>query len=1041
MRGAVPGSLIAAAVAVVAAPPAGAQAARNTPQDHTRPPALTVRASGAPRTVQFARATVPPGIPRAAAVRYAIVPTGEAPLVTRELTGVLPPGDARGVLVSFSIPARSLAGTLPVATVRYTTAGGATASTAVQATVTPVRAMAMTVLQAVRGARPGESLDIAYRVSNLGNVTDTAILTLQLPHGWAVQRGADTVRVTIAPGSAVERTARVTVGRTASTGSYTIRLATHLGSSEAAIDNAFVSVVTPRDGIGSGGPVLTSSVLTASGTGGDRTVLSAMSLRGRIAGDVGIIADVHQYTTLSETNRYRLSTLGHFPQPPTVTLYNRHFRGTIGGVGANLSDITGVNAGGRGAGLSYDGETRAAQVFGASAEHAGTTPDAPAGGLYGARLAQRVGPVWITGTAAHLDEGTPDGRRLEAAGGGVIVPSVLGSGDLTAEMAWRRHRDGEGLGLLAQYVLTEQFTRVQLRAMSAPGGSAAFAPSSGSISAIASHRVSPRLTVGTFGSFDTDASSVRGSMQSHGLSITPRIQVTDRIFIAPDVATSGHRTRTTMLEFGQLEVRSGAQAGMQLGNLTLMAGGGGARVTRDALADTLPVATTTTFRTHASAGISYASVHLGALSVTADVSEDRTNASAFPRQNQVAVRVDRVPVYLAGGFRVLANGAVHRMDWYGDRPGVVQLRGDVTAELPYGFSVALAADRNPLVTLPGGGGWSTSIRAEHRTTLRTPAFLQPGYRRGMVFRDLDGDGRRGANEPGAPGIVLQRGDESVSTDGRGRFRLGPPTSGAAAPLQVDPRSLPAGWVQSATPTPGRAGPDLRDIPIVPTTHIRVQLAVSREDLGASGTLDLRRVLVIARDSLGRAWLATPDTSAAVQGFPALPPGLYILEVDPSGAGSALSVRTLPPPFRVGADRAARTIPVELATRRVRMFRSQGTAPSTPPASNPADAPASVPAAAPAPAPAPATRPRPDVSRPRRAPQPVIPRSGKDPVPAIPRSGKDPVAPAPAPASSVAPAPRPASGDPPMIIPRFGKDAFRPAAPADSAKASRKGTAP
>lgn len=907
--------------------------------------ALTVSAAGTPRTVQFARARVPRGIPDSVAVRYTIVPDGDAPLVTRRLAGSLPAGGSdRGVGVSFAIPSRALAGTFRVARVDFVAANGLTASTTVEARVAAVSAISVTVLQSVRGGRPGETLPIDYRVSNLGNVVDTVAVSAALPYGWSVGRAHESRAVVVPPGASVEQTIPVVVGRTSGTGSYTVRLQGRLGDAEAAADNAFVSIVTPRDRANGAGPVLSTSVLTATGTGGGRTMLTALGLRGTIAGDVGIVADISRTTTLDAENRYRLSTLGHFPQPPNITLYNRRYRGTAGGVGGSFSDITGMSAGGRGLGLTYDGERRSVRLFGASSA-ASAGDGARRGGLAGVRVEQLVGPVWVTGTAARLDEGGAFGRRLDVAGAGVIMPSAFRGGDVTTEMAWRRHQGGEGLGVLARYALTEEFTRIDVRAMTAPGGSRAFAQGTRGLQVAVSRRFDRRLTAGTFAWRNDDDVGGGRTTSSQGWSVVPRLQLSEEIFVTSDVSSTQQRSRTGPLEFGQSEFRARAHTGWQLGGLSLMTGGGGSRILRDARADA-GTATIETFRAHVNTAITYATARFGSISATGDISRDLANASPFPRENQLLLRIDRLPVWLPGGRRLLATGSMQRMGWHGDRPSAVQLRADITAELPFGFNLTLAADRNPLVALEGGGAWSTSIRLEQRTQLGLPGFIQPGQHRGVVYRDIDGDGQRGPGEEGAAGILVRRGADVVATDADGRFRLPPTTSAEAGRIQVDPRSLPAGWVETGIPTTGDVSRRMRDIAIVPTTHVSVRLTVNREDLGASGALALRRVLVIARDSLGRVWLGIPDSTGATHHLPSLPPGLYSVEVDPSGVGTSLTVGELPPPFRVGADREARVLQVELATRRVRMFRGGGGASSPARPEHP-----SSPAPAPAPAPA------------------------------------------------------------------------------------------
>src|SRR5262245_18225115 len=52
-----------------------------------------------------------------------------------------------------------------------------------------------------------------------------------------------------------------------------------------------------------------------------------------------------------------------------------------------------------------------------------------------------------------------------------------------------------------------------------------------------------------------------------------------------------------------------------------------------------------------------------------------------------------------------------------------------------------------------------------------PFPAEPGFAVGVVFHDRDGDGRRGAGEPGVAGVAVSNGREVARTDSEGRYRL------------------------------------------------------------------------------------------------------------------------------------------------------------------------------------------------------------------------------------------------------------------------------
>jgi len=323
--------------------------------------------------------------------------------------------------------------------------------------------------------------------------------------------------------------------------------------------------------------------------------------------------------------------------------------------------------------------------------------------------------------------------------------------------------------------------------------------------------------------------------------------------------------------------------------------------------------------------VSQGSVRLGTLTLGTGVSFDGSNTVGLPRQNQVTVRLDRFPIYLPGGYNIFATGIVQRLGWFGDRPSVFSMRGDLTAELPYQLALGLSVDRNPLTAVAGAGPWTTSIHLGRTTYLGIPAFIRYGSRKGTIYEDLNANGIRDRGEPGLGGVIIHRGDDYVTTDADGSFKFTNGPNTRTQRLQVDPRTLPAGWMDRGVPLSETAAKKVDQIAVVPTTAVRMHVSIRNADADYAGKVDLTAVVISAKDQSGRTYLAQ-TTGTGVQVFSALPPGDYRVDVDPSAAGQ-LQVATAPTQFTVGASQEGKEYDVELQTRavHVKTFNTSTTA--------------------------------------------------------------------------------------------------------------------
>jgi len=187
---------------------------------------------------------------------------------------------------------------------------------------------------------------------------------------------------------------------------------------------------------------------------------------------------------------------------------------------------------------------------------------------------------------------------------------------------------------------------------------------------------------------------------------------------------------------------------------------------------------------------------------------------------------------------------------------------------------------------------------------------------GVVFQDRNGNGVRDDGEPGVPGIVVRRGGESAVTDGNGSFRFSPRANGA---VEIDPRSLPEGWLQS--PRTLGAGSGQRDgiaVGVIPTSALDVVVVLAPNPEGSATAVRVGVATLALRDSSGRIWIAR--TGAAQRAtFDALPKGRYTLSAELDGSSEPLVVDPIPN-VEVDGSPGRRQITVTVRTRPVRLFR-------------------------------------------------------------------------------------------------------------------------
>src|SRR4029077_1086340 len=175
-----------------------------------------------------------------------------------------------------------------------------------------------------------------------------------------------------------------------------------------------------------------------------------------------------------------------------------------------------------------------------------------------ARVGMHVDSGWVGATVTDFKDSVFSARELQAVGVGGVTPPFSGF-TVSGELAHRRYAAGSGLGWSAQLDQRSPDNQLQLRALSAPGGAAAYARAQTEFDALAAHRIGNLELNGTaFVSNDQNATFAK--LQSVGWSFSPRYEVNSHLSLNLDVHGNSYTAHGAVGTFGSTEtsVRAGA---------------------------------------------------------------------------------------------------------------------------------------------------------------------------------------------------------------------------------------------------------------------------------------------------------------------------------------------------------------------------------------------------------------------------------------------------------------------------------------------------
>ena len=829
--------------------------------------ALVVAVSSSELTL--VKVPVPDEIHTGDAVGFTITPLLNGGVVG-SLSGSLGAGPApRAVVFALRAPRRLAAGPIEAARVHFT---GASRSVEVSviANVATVRGITISFTSRLIAASAGVPVRIGYRLTNTGNAPDTVTVNAVLPPGWRILDVP--APIPLGMRESVDRV--ITVLPPQAQGVTTMRLVVLSAGVPVAESSLDIQVAMRAVSASpTSGPILRAGIAAALGPWEGASMTESLELHGYIADGLTIRARASS-TPDNDYANYALSRAGLGAMPFTMQLAAPNWRLDAGTLGASVSDLTGVNLVGRGASLHVTNP-------GWSATGVYATPDLgvldATGSLAASRLEITPGmlSVWAAGSRLRETRGVST-RSLDALSLGLGARELLG-GRWGAEFAQRRFDGGVAPGWSGSYTRRTPDETFDIRYVHAPGGTRGFARALNEFAVNANRRVTDRLhfTGGIWRSEDEGGESLN-TLTMDGWTLGGSYATSDRLQFSVTAHQNGFGAATSLGEFGSAEHGIDVTVEARRGGYTAQLTANGANIERRT---TLRDSTTTLItqrapRAGGRALFSYgiADVNLG---VTGQYEHTGPGVGAAPIQWSYGARLDARPRFGAAQ-PVRVDGSIDRLGGSFGAARSLMVRAGAEVELPFRIAVRLGAERNPYVMPDKGTDWTYVVGVSRAVTLPRPH--RQGTR-GIVYRDVNGNGRRESGEPGFAGVMLRRGANLAVTDNRGAFVL---MGNERDTYELDARSLPIGWIASSLVVSA----ETRVIGALSVAPLEVELALDAADTARVSTRHLADVVVTVQDSTGREWVARRVSDTKVV-FDAIPPGTYAVIVDASAVAEPL----------------------------------------------------------------------------------------------------------------------------------------------------------
>lgn len=783
--------------------------------------------------------------------------------VVGRLEGDLTQGDSASVIaLTVSVPKTAPAGRTTLGVMRFSCANQVCASVDVPVLLEVQARSALQVdpSRPLIGTHAGARVRTDVVVRNVGNATEQVTVAVQAPNDWR-SRVLAPLPLRLAAGASATVALEITVSDDAGVGDYGV--AVQATSSGGATGRAAINV---RVGAGQRGaigwrPVLVADAAVARDENGGLATAFGADLNGEVLPDVranGRASLVHD-PSLSTVTERSLGRLGYATNSSFLVLSAPTWEAGVGMLGVSNAGLSGSGLWGDGASFRETSPTWRGSVMGVAPE---------AGGHYLlGDIARRTGPAWTGLAASDLHDDVGAGRTARTIAATLELPMTDGA--LTVQAGHRGSDSVSGMAWLARFERRSRDWAFSAQADHSPGGSAMFSHAEDELQADGFRRVNNVLAVGGSAWHSRDGGiSGTANFGSSGWSLTQQISLGR--FGGVDVET--HATTASgesgVGGFGNAdrEIRatwSGALSSVQ----TRLGVARGTLERNSSIADDIDVnASAAHLAAFGSASIA---TDLGTWEL--DLSADRTGAGVgIPtRQVSASARVDQVPLVQG---RVYLRGEVFA--YYLATTRSMAQSQVVGFDVRFGdsYQLAIDAERNDYQrSATGKLPWVVTTRI--RRAIGLPP-LRSAALHGLVYADLNGNGKRDRGERGVPGAIVHIDGDVVVTDASGRFAVG---RTQPAQIDIDPLSLPIGWIAAPRMLESRMSGDI-ELPAIPTTPVDVSLRVGSVEGLDSTNIHLDRAIIVLTDSLGRHWTGTPSVRGLMR-FDALPPGSYQVSAD------------------------------------------------------------------------------------------------------------------------------------------------------------------
>ena len=860
-------------------------------------------ADAAPRSFRVVTVAIPAALRRAERVRYDVERIGGATILGSETGSLDPRSPSSSVVLTLGVPAGALGGRARVAMVRFTADGRVALDVPIELDVAGRSRIDVTPRRAMRGAQRGDRIDMSFSIRNAGNVRDTIDLVVAAPPAWST-RFTEPSHIALAPGEMVERTIVVLVPTLCDLGDFGVAIVATGRGGERARGLATVEVTDRLQAGFRSGPVVTLGVGSTANVRGETRAVESAAVQGRVSDGVTISGRISSPLPSDPVTSRSLAMLDYSPRSNFLSVGAATWSATLGNTGTGLSALGGESVFGRGGSLRFDARNSEVRLF-AAAPDAGGGASWDQSSLIGASIDTKVGAGTVSAFLAHLRDSSYSIRALDAAGVGLDV-RPWSDGMVSGELAARSYRGGSGMGVAGVLHTPLAGGQVDLRLAHAPGGANAFALATDELTATGDRAIG-RLRADASYWTTRDESVSSDVLNSTGWSLSPAYPVLPTLTMTSYVQGSSITTSGSDGSFASTQRDLGVRGVLLRGGFELSADGRLSTISR-AIGGASPAAASDVSRRitdrlrldHAGAR--------GEFGIGGSVETNIVGAATLPAQTTIDAHIDRLQPITRLPHLTL-SGSAQRLR-FGDAT-LTMSRLEANLELARSTRIVFGIERG--TARDAAGVLQTVLTLKVERAARLPALGRRSAT-GVVFEDRNGNGVRDPGEPGVSGIVVRRGAQSAVTDGGGVFRL---DDRAAGRTEIDPRSLPSGWLPSSR-SMASEGAEL-SLGVVPSAalDVDVTLAVAGD---AAAPVTVGRAVLTLRDSAGRVWTAWTD-GASHATFDALPVGRYTLVTTLDGPSEPLLVDPVAPIEITGAARRQH-VAVTVRTRPLRMFKAQ-----------------------------------------------------------------------------------------------------------------------